>query len=76
LTGISRRKGHKNANFGPLKTSEALRFYATMAAICSNLKYGLWLYLLVYVTGTGASSSLVGMEMGVVFPVPIASTCC
>jgi hypothetical protein len=39
LTGISRQKGHKNKN-------EALRFYATMAAISSN---GLELLLLIFI---------------------------
>jgi hypothetical protein len=33
---MSRRKGHKNANFGPLKKNEVLRFYAFLAAISSN----------------------------------------
>jgi hypothetical protein len=42
LTGISRRKGHKNASSGSLKKNEALRFCATMAAISSNCSNGKW----------------------------------
>jgi hypothetical protein len=58
LTGISRQKGHKNANLAHLKKNEALRFYATMAAISSNgqLCQGLfcttipYLYRISYIT--------------------------
>jgi hypothetical protein len=66
---MSRRKGHKNANFGPLKKkNEALRFYA-MSVISSNglafrSKKNRAAKLVVLVLGPGDCKRESGSESG------------